>query len=211
MARAGISQALPASGPAASGRLATSTSTAATISLSATGSRNAPNADVVPCGLPADTCLGQRSALPVHASASTPRPHPCQPQGSRPGPVQTEEELAVEEGRVALTHPTLPYPTPRVTCPGFAPHTHHGPRQVAVQEVSGAGRHEDRAARQRRVRQPAEPHCRHTAPLWSSARYLPGYCRALTGMLGATLNPKAYLQTGPGWPPPSPASAPSAA
>jgi hypothetical protein len=45
----GITHALPARGPAASGCVLSSTSTVATISLSATGSRNAPNADEAFC------------------------------------------------------------------------------------------------------------------------------------------------------------------
>jgi hypothetical protein len=45
----GITHALPARGPAANGCVHSSTSTAATISLSATGSKNAPNADEAFC------------------------------------------------------------------------------------------------------------------------------------------------------------------
>lgn len=45
----GMTHALPANGPAASGCVLSSTSTVATISLSATGSRKAPKADEAFC------------------------------------------------------------------------------------------------------------------------------------------------------------------
>lgn len=47
--RLGSSQVLPAQGPPFSGSVASRISTVATINLSATGSRNAPNAEVVFC------------------------------------------------------------------------------------------------------------------------------------------------------------------
>ncbi len=46
--RLGSNQVLPAHGPPLRGSVARRMSTVATINLSATGSRNAPNADVVP-------------------------------------------------------------------------------------------------------------------------------------------------------------------
>lgn len=46
---------------------------------------------------------------------------------------------------------------PRAPTLTLAPH--HGARQVAIQEVRRGGRHEHRAARERRVRRAAEPHC----------------------------------------------------
>ena len=169
-ASTGMSQVLPCQGPAGRACVLSRIRTVATMSLSATGSRKAPNADTVPYNHSAtlkDACRLHAPACSVHTMKTCERlshgflgwslgchmPR----QAHRPG-----------GGLLPFATVRHHRPADRQQGPssGAAPWPHHLSCQPAVHKVSNACRNKDDAVCQRRPRLVAVPHCTGTGRSW---------------------------------------------